>query len=180
MQAQVLLYTLAAMDEAEANLEAVDEAAVLLEDTDMDVDVEGDTGPMHQNAPIAAWITTPPKNAERHRNRPATPLEPVKSVIIVAKMDTLVRIAQSRPEQRKPEKGKSKKRKHKDRRTTAMHMPPWQESQMISPMTLNSSRPMTWRKGKGSHNKQNYLRTMPTMRTPPYAHHHMHPPHEQR
>ena len=41
-------------------------------------------------------------------------------------------------------------------------------------MTLNASRPMTWRKGKGSHNKQNYLRTMPTMRTPPYTHHHTH------
>ena len=45
MQAQVLLYTLAAMDKAEANLEAVDEAAVLLGDTGVDVDVEGDTSP---------------------------------------------------------------------------------------------------------------------------------------
>ena len=54
MQAQVLLYMLAAMDEAVANLEAVDEAAVLLEDTDIDVDAEGDTSPIHQDAPIAA------------------------------------------------------------------------------------------------------------------------------
>ena len=66
MQAQVLLYTLAAMDEAEANLEAMNEAAVLLEDTDMDVDVEGDTSPIHQDAPIAAWTTTPLKNVEKH------------------------------------------------------------------------------------------------------------------
>ena len=37
-----------------ANLEAiVDEAAVLLEDADMDVDAEDDTSPIHQDAPIA-------------------------------------------------------------------------------------------------------------------------------
>ena len=110
MQAQVLLYMLAAMHEAEANLE----------DTDMDVDVEGATSPIHQDAPIAAWTTTPPKiverhrntscthqdaliaiwtttplkNAERHQNRPATPLQSVKAVIIVPKVDTYVQIAQ--------------------------------------------------------------------------------------
>ena len=112
MQAQVLLYTLAAMDEAEANLEAVDEAAVLLEDTEMDVDVEGAISPIHRDAPIAVWTTTPLKNAERHRNRPATPLEPAKSVIIVAKTDTLVRIAQSRrqgPSKGNPRKGRPRK-----------------------------------------------------------------------
>ena len=93
IQAQALLYTLAAVAVAEANLEAVvDEAAVLLEGVDMNVDVENDTSPIHQDAPIAIWTTTPPKNAERHRTRPAILLELIKSVITVAKADTLVRI----------------------------------------------------------------------------------------
>ena len=121
MPAQALLFLLAAVAVAvavaEANLEAVvDVAMELLED----MDVEDDTSPIHQDAPIAAWTTTPPKiverhrnascthqdaliaiwtttplkNAERHQNRPATPLESVKAVIIVPKADTYVQIAQ--------------------------------------------------------------------------------------
>ena len=95
MPAQALLFLLAAVAVAvavaEANLEAVvDVAMELLED----MDVEDDTSLTHQGVPIAAWITTLPKNAERHQNRPATPLESVKAVIIVPKADTYVQIAQ--------------------------------------------------------------------------------------
>ena len=94
MQAQALPYTLTAVAVVEANLEAVVDVAVeLLEDVDMDVDAEDDTSLTHQGAPIAVWITTLLKNAERHQNRPATPLESVKS-IIVPKVDTYVQIAQ--------------------------------------------------------------------------------------
>ena len=67
MQAQALPHTLGAVAVAEANLEAVvDESAVQLEGVDMDVDAEDDTSPIHQDAPIAIWTTTPPKNVEKH------------------------------------------------------------------------------------------------------------------
>ena len=93
MPTQALLYSLAAVAVAVAvaYLEAVvDVAMELLED----VDAEDDTSLTHQGAPIAEWITTLPKNAERHQNRPATPLESVKAAIIVPKVDTYVQIAQ--------------------------------------------------------------------------------------
>ena len=97
MPAQALLFSLAGVARAvaEANLGAVVDVAVeLLEDVDMDVDTEDDTSLTHQGVPIAVWITTQLRNAERHQNRPATPLESVKAVIIVPKVDTYVQIAQ--------------------------------------------------------------------------------------
>ena len=50
---------LAAVAIVVSNLEAiVDEAVVLLEHADMDADVEDDTNPTHEDAPIAVWTTT--------------------------------------------------------------------------------------------------------------------------
>ena len=80
MQAQDPHYLPAAVAvavvEIVANLEAmVDEAAVLLENADTDMDAENDISPIHQDSPIAIWTIIPPKNAESYQNRPATPLE---------------------------------------------------------------------------------------------------------
>ena len=78
---------------AVANIEAmVDEAVVLEdEDEDMDVDAADDTSLTHHDAPIAVWTITPPKNAERHPNqlKPANlPAPPIKAVFTAEKMDT--------------------------------------------------------------------------------------------
>ena len=84
---------LAAVAVAVANIEAmVDEAVVLEdEDEDMDVDAADDTSLTHHDAPIAGWTTTPLRNAERHPNRlkPANlPVPPIIAVFIAEKMDT--------------------------------------------------------------------------------------------
>ena len=58
----------------------MDEAAAVLEDEnmgkgaadDMDRGAADDTSHTHQDAPIAVWTITPPRNAERPPDLPAT------------------------------------------------------------------------------------------------------------
>ena len=76
VQAQALHYTLVAMAEAVVNSEAVvDEVAAVLEDENMDRGAAGDTSHTRQDAPIAVWTITPPRNAKRRPDLPATLLE---------------------------------------------------------------------------------------------------------
>ena len=145
IQAQAPHYTLVAVAVAVAvvNSEAaVDEVAAVLEDVDMDKGVADDTSHTHQDAPIAAWTTTPPRNAERHPDIPAILLAivqtpPINAAITVEKVDTSVSIAQYGSEQRKPEQKKHKTATNRPPATT-MHMPPslWQD-QTTSLMPLN-------------------------------------------
>ena len=55
----------------------------------MDRDAADDTSHTHQDAPTAVWTTTPPKNAERHPNRPRPvnllPLAPTKLFLLQRK-----------------------------------------------------------------------------------------------
>ena len=86
---------LAAIAVAMANIEAMVDEAVMLEDkgSDMDVDVDAADGTSHtrHDVPIAVWTIAPLRNAERHPNRlkPANlPVPPIKAVYTVEKMDT--------------------------------------------------------------------------------------------
>ena len=135
-----------AVDVAVVNSEAaVDEVAAVLEDADTDKGVADNTSHTHQDAPIAASTTTPPSNAERHPDLPATLLETlaivenplINAAITAGKMDTSVSIAQYGSEQRKPEQRKHKPAKSRSLATT-MHMPPslWQ-AQTTSLMPLS-------------------------------------------
>ena len=64
---------------AVANIEAMVDKAVVLEDEDsdmdkgedsgMDVDAADSTSHTRHDVPIAVWTITPPRNAERHLNR---------------------------------------------------------------------------------------------------------------
>ena len=88
IQPQAPHCTLAAV--AVANIEAmVDEAVVLEdEDSDMDVDAVDDTSLTHRDAPIAVWTIIPLKNVERHPDLAATLPTPTNAAITAEKMDT--------------------------------------------------------------------------------------------
>ena len=91
MLAAVAVANIGAMVDKAMVLEDEDEDMDEDEDEDMDMDAADSTSHTHHDVPIAVWTITPPRNAERHSNRlkPANlPVAPIKVVFTAEKMDT--------------------------------------------------------------------------------------------